>query len=89
MGREGNARDRGVLGARHLGYRQGIRTHAPCAKHKPCPVREDARTCHPLYQHTTQHQEENSTAEEDIGTRRQKAGSLFSATASSAAVRHW
>ena len=62
MGREGNAGDRGALGAGHLEYRQGSRTYAPCANHKPCPIREDARTRHPFYQHTAQ-QEENATAE--------------------------
>ena len=67
MGREGNVGDRGALGARHLGYRQGSRTYDPCAEHKPRPVREEARTRYPLYQHTTQHQEEKATVEEDIG----------------------
>ena len=88
MGREGNAGDRGALGAIHLGYRQGSRTYAPCANHKPRTVLEDARTCHPIYQHTAQHQEENATTEEVIGTRRQVGGSYSSATASSAAGRN-
>ena len=47
-GREGNARDRGALGAGHLGYWQGSRTYSPCADHKPRPVREDANTHNPL-----------------------------------------
>ena len=61
MGREGNAGYLGALGAGHLGYWQGIRTYAPCANHKPRPVREEASTCHPLSQHNAQ-QEENATA---------------------------
>ena len=77
MGREDNAVDRGALGAGHLGYRQGSRTYAPCADNKPFHVREDARTRHPLYQNTTHHQEENATAEEDLGTGRQAASSAL------------
>ena len=63
--------------------------YAPFADQKPRPVRVDARTCHPFYQHTVQHQEENATAEEDIGTRRQASGSCSLAIASSDAGRHW
>ena len=36
----------------------------PVPTTNPAPVREDARTCYPLYQHTAQHQEENAIAEE-------------------------
>ena len=89
MGREGNAGDHGAFGAGHIVYRQGNRTYAPCADQKTRPVYEDARTCQTLYQHTAQHQEENATAEEDIGTGRQAAGSYSSSTSSSAAVQHW
>ena len=37
MSCEGNAGDRGALGAGHIGYRQGSRTYATCADHKPAP----------------------------------------------------
>ena len=88
MGRQGNAGDHSALGAGHLGYRKGSRMYAPCADHKPRPVREDASTRHRLSQHTAQ-LEENATAKEDIGTGRQAAGSYSLAKASSAAGRHW
>ena len=88
MGRQGNARDHGALDAGHLGNRQGSRAYAPCADHKPRPVREDAGTHHPLYRYTINHQEANTTAEEDLGTGRQAAGSYSLAVANSAAGRH-
>ena len=38
VGGGGDAGDHGALGAGGIGCRQGIRTSAPCATHKPCPV---------------------------------------------------
>ena len=63
-------------------------TYAPCANHKPRPVRENARTHHPLYRNTAHQQEANITAEEDRGTGCQATGSYSSAAASSAAIQH-
>ena len=88
MGREGDAGDHGALSAGRLGYWQGSRTYTPCANHKPCPIREEARTHKPLSQHTSQ-QEENANVEENIGTGRQVAGLYSLATAGSATGRHW
>ena len=81
MGSEGDAGDHVALGAGCLGCRQGSRTYAPCATHKPSPVREDASAHNPLTPYAAQ--EENATAEDDIGTGRQAADSHSLAQAGS------
>ena len=60
---EGNAGDHGALGDGGLGCRQGSRTSAPGATHKPCPVRQDAS---PLPPFNYAAPEETTTAEDNI-----------------------
>ena len=49
---------------------------APCADHKPRPIREDARPYHPLPRYAVDHYQEVATdAYEDLGAGRQAAGS--------------